>query len=204
MSSVDNSVEDVDNRPWIVDGVAQDPTVAGTRKSNRKNLDASTKALEGFQARLSGRTWGEVAEEVGYTSARTAQQAVLALQRELQDTRGPDVLMLLLGRLDKSLSVAWDAMLDVDLDLDHRLKAMDRVLAITDRHAKLLGLEAPKQIEVTGRAVIVAGGTKAEYLAAIQSANPLELEEGDDSEWPDETLSTQDRDSVVVDAEVVE
>ena len=73
----------------------------------------------------------------------------LAAVRELVD---PDEVRehvdLQLHRLDRALAVAVDIADDRDQPVDARLRAIDRVVRVEERRARLLGLDAPQRAEL--------------------------------------------------------
>jgi len=87
--------------------------------------------------RKSGRTYDEIARTVGFAdrsgAARAVQRALDATVRE-----GADALRQLEAeRLDALTAALWSKAIDGDE------RAVDRVLAVMERRARLLGLNAP-------------------------------------------------------------
>lgn len=117
---------------------------------NRHNaLGVTEKAHENkyqaFQLRKKGLTFREIGQELGVNKATAIRycDAVLAelTKNGIADAERARVEML--ARLDDGMKAFWDAAMKGD----H--KSMTTVLQIMDRQAKLLGLDAPMQIDLT-------------------------------------------------------
>lgn len=104
-----------------------------------RNVEAGVRAAKAIEYRQSGWTYQRIADECGYADPSSARHAV---QRELdrvivqnvEDWRADHV-----ARLEKLHEELWT--LATDTKNKGRLFAVDRLLAIADREAKLLGLD---------------------------------------------------------------
>jgi hypothetical protein len=65
-------------------------------------------------------------------------KCALAQAKREADALGQMILELELDRLDAMLRAVWPRMEDNNLSVEQRLKAIDRVLAIETRRAKLI------------------------------------------------------------------
>jgi hypothetical protein len=95
-----------------------------------------------------GKTQAQIARDLR-VSIQLVNQDVQALQAEWRElhARDRDVWMAQeLAKLDAAEAVAWD---HVRTNVKGKLFGLDRVLAIMDRRAKLLGLDAPTKIDLT-------------------------------------------------------
>lgn len=120
---------------------------------------ALQRQAEACRLRMRGLSYGAIAKELGYADASGARFAVQrALQVTVQEP-ADEVRTLELERLDSmfrlTLQVAEDMHPTVSagkvLDVpDHtlRLAAVDRLLRIQERRARLLGLDAPQRVSV--------------------------------------------------------
>lgn len=105
-------------------------------------LDKQKKALE---LRKAGVSYESIASVLGYKSASGAHRAVgAALKKTLQEP-ADDLRNLELERLDKLLSGLWSRA------SGGNEYAVDRILKIMERRARLLGLDAPTKQDITSK-----------------------------------------------------
>jgi hypothetical protein len=95
-------------------------------------------SLRGF-----GLTYDAIAKELGYSSSQTAKQAVAAALKSLGDQTRAEYIAEVNARLDQGL-----------VALSERLqrgepRAWEVVVQIEARRAAMLGLDAPKKVEIT-------------------------------------------------------
>lgn len=113
---------------------------AASRARNRK-------ANAAVALKLSGATWGEIAEALGYPTARQALVATeKALERQLRDTDREAMRRVAGARLDRLLLGIWPKAID-GAHPEH-LVAVGKAREVIDRHAKLFGLDAPTEFVV--------------------------------------------------------
>ena len=122
--------------------------------------DISQQALD---LRLKGWSYPQIARHIGYTTegARKAVQRGLAEHRTESAELAEEVREHEAARLDRMLQTLERIVEGAADDDDKRFAALDRLLKIQDRRAKLLGLDL-QRLEVTG----ANGGPIA--IAAIQ------------------------------------
>lgn len=126
------------------------------RKTQRRHdINAAAKALRALELRKQGYQYAEIAAECGYADRATAYNTV---QRELTRSLGEaaeSLRTLEVMRLDEMLAALWplavrhQELIGEDDDIETiKLKlrgpdkfAIDRVLTIMERRAKLLGLD---------------------------------------------------------------
>jgi hypothetical protein len=97
------------------------------------------------QLKIAGKTWQEIADQLGYDSKggackdvrRALQKAVAELSIPLEEYR-----QLTLDRLEAMLDALWPKITEGDA------RAIETGLRIVDREADLLGLKAPTRMEV--------------------------------------------------------
>lgn len=87
--------------------------------------------------RKRGCTWVEIAEECGYSSARTAAAEVNKLITEIPQENANNLRKIEIERLDQLLNAMWDKAMKGDG------WAVDRCVKIMERKAKLTGIDAP-------------------------------------------------------------
>jgi hypothetical protein len=135
--------------------------------------------------RVTGLSYRRIGERLGVSHDTVARDLAAALS-ELQQTNAAEAQALReleLCRLDKMSRVAWRLTRKDDPGL--QLFALDRLLRISERRCKLLGLDAARDstvavdVTVTTRGAVVAGFTieeKAELLQRLKRGeDPPEL-----------------------------
>jgi uncharacterized protein YicC (UPF0701 family) len=106
--------------------------------NNPEVIDKERRVLE---LRRSGITFDVIAEEVGYASASGAYNAfVRSLKRTLQ-VPADEVRQIEIDRLDKLQQAMWPQA------MEGHPAAIDRIIRIMERRAKLLGLDAPTKLQ---------------------------------------------------------
>jgi AcrR family transcriptional regulator len=101
-----------------------------------KTAEDALKDAEALKLRSEGLTYREVAERLGINTSTAYRRVENALRAIPAD--GVDEMRQLEGeRLDKLHAALWDRALEGDL------QAIDRLLTISNRRAKLFGLDAP-------------------------------------------------------------
>jgi hypothetical protein len=128
------------------------------RKSNRvKKARVTHKAqtillgAESARLRALGLSWREIGERLGKAYSLT-RKAALAYLEEYCTARAEGVeefRALQLRRLDILMTRAMSIAHGEDTETQHRLRAMDTIIKIEERRAKLLGLDAPQKTVLT-------------------------------------------------------
>ncbi len=114
-------------------------------------VNAHERTLQALELRKAGMAYNVIADKLGYRSKQAAWQAVHnALKKTLQEP-ADEVRALELERLDALYKAMYPQALKGNLG------AVDRCLKISERRAKLLGLDAPVKSDVSGdlRVVVV-------------------------------------------------
>ena len=128
---------------------SSDPTGVRSDSLSRNTQSRARlrKANAAVALRLSGATWGEIAEALGYPTARQALVATeKALERQLRDTDREAMRRIAGARLERLLLGVWGKAIDPQ-NVEH-LVAVGKAREVIDRHAKLFGLDAPTEIVV--------------------------------------------------------
>ncbi len=108
----------------------------GIRPKRARLTDRRRRALE---LRMKGLTFADIARQVGYASPSGAYEAVKkALASEAFD-EAAEFRKLHIARLETLLAGIWN------LAREGKLGAVDRVLNLLEREARLLGLDLPPQ-----------------------------------------------------------
>lgn len=133
---------------------AQDSSHETGVATNDKGGSALTRARQRkqnavLQMKMSGAGWDDIADVLGFPTARAARVAYeLALERELnEDPRSQAKMRDLAGkRLERLLRAVWAKA--IDPNHPEHLTALTRAREIIAQHAKLFGLEAPTEINL--------------------------------------------------------
>ena len=110
-------------------------------KDTNKALELQHRKKEALQLRLEGKTYTEIAEHMG-KSVSTVHGYVTGSLAEVTKEDAQQLRDVEAARLDALQHAIWDKAIDGDLS------AIDRVIKIIDRRARLLGLDAPQQVAV--------------------------------------------------------
>lgn len=141
--------------------------VRNSKGKTRSDINAAQRAAMAVKLRAQKLTYDEIAKRCGYSSKAACHVAV---QRELDRTITANIEEYRreeLSMLDQLHSEAW--LLAMDRDNKNRTFAMDRVLAIAERRARLLGLDAPSGTNVFQ---VVVRETPPGYLALPEQNQP--------------------------------
>lgn len=109
--------------------------------ATRAELQA--RALKATAMRLAGARYDDIAQALGYNSRQAAHDAVRRVLIDLPDESPEQVKRLEASRLDRMQQALWAQA------LTGNQSAIDRVLRIMERRAKLLGIDAPTQSQVS-------------------------------------------------------
>lgn len=154
---------------------------------NHKQAEIAARRQRGIELRKAGKSWEEIAIELGHDSAATAFNDVKrardanrnSLKETVEDERATD-----LGRLDAMLATAWKVMENDHLALSGgnvvmvgpegeerplhddgpKLDAIRTLLRVLERRAKLLGSDAPTRIEAEGELKVIVEGVNVEEM----------------------------------------
>ena len=111
-------------------------TKNGALTRRARPSDRRRRALE---LRMKGLTFAEIADEVGYASPSGAYEAVRkALDYEAYDDAA-EFRKLHVARLETLIAGIWN------MAREGKLGAVDRVINLLEREARLLGLDSPPQ-----------------------------------------------------------
>ena len=100
--------------------------------------------------RRAGLTFEMIATEVGYAGRQGAKEAYDAAIRRMGQESAADLQVLENERLDDLWRRAYGKFSSVET-MDEFVKLEQLMLRISQRRAGLLGLDAPRQVEVSGR-----------------------------------------------------
>jgi hypothetical protein len=107
-------------------------------------LASHDRKLQALELRKAAVSYQQIADQLGYRSASGAFNAVKAALKATLREPANELRDLEVARLDAMLLVLWRRVQSGDE------KAVDRVLRIMERRARLLGLDAPRRQELSG------------------------------------------------------
>jgi len=116
-------------------------------KTAAQRLNAAERVAKIWELRKSGLAYDQIAKRLGVSKGTVSKDLTKALGELLANNveGAEEVRALELERLDVALAAIWPK---VKKGL---LGAVDRLVSIQARRAKLLGLDAPTRSEVTGK-----------------------------------------------------
>ncbi len=131
-----------------------------------RTVETAKRDAEAARLRSRGRTYSQIAEELGFCDKSAAHHAVARVFDGFKVEARDLLIKIELDKLDMMTRAVIDVLEaehytvsdgrivylgDKEL-LDHApvLQAVDRLLKISDRRAKLLGLDAPKPVDPPG------------------------------------------------------
>ncbi len=127
-----------------------------------RDINASQRAVLALKLRAEKLTYEQIATRCGYADRQTAHKAV---QREMQRVVVENVEELRKEELN-TLDIMQSECMTLFLDRTNRgrLFAADRILAVMERRAKLMGLDVSKDGAIAAAQVIIR-----EYAADVEA-----------------------------------
>lgn len=157
--------------------------------------------------RISGLSYKAIADELGYGSPSQVHREInkeLARRGEEEAEKTDELRTIELDRLEELWSVGWELLHTEHATVSHgkviyredpvtgdrsivpdpapRLAAIDRLVRISERKAKLTGVDRPQVVEHTGSVRYEIVGVSLEDLGVITATPTLEIEEGETQE----------------------
>lgn len=151
----------------------------GTTKAEKAKV--AERRAQAITLRIAGMDWQSIADRLGYSSRGAACQDVArALEANLaEQSQAADTLREVESlRLDRLQAAAWPSAVKGEL------KAIDTVLKVIDRRAKLNGLDMPVRTELTGASggpVVIGAvgeGELEKLIARVEGVCEAESEDG--------------------------
>lgn len=104
--------------------------------------EKQARAIKATAMRLAGARYDDIAQALGYNSRQAVHDAVQRMLRDLPAENPEHIKNMEMARLDRLQQGLWP------LALNGNQGAIDRILRIMERRAKLLGIDAPTQTQV--------------------------------------------------------
>lgn len=133
-----------------------------------RRIEAAEKRRRALQLRKAGATFDQIAEQVGYDNKGNAYRAVNQELADLPKEDAAELRDLEMARLDSLLTAMWPKA------IGGNGWAVDRVLRIMERRARLAGLDQPEQIAIT----TAQGDFESAYRALIAEMAARDTVEG--------------------------
>ena len=124
------------------------------------DMSAQMRAMQALELRIKGMQWGDIAKQTGYPSPANAYRAAKNLLDKRQAESVDEYRRIEDIRLDALLQAIWLLAIGNPLASDSKLHkpnlfAVDRVLAICERRARLFGLDIkPEADPITAQVLI--------------------------------------------------
>lgn len=150
-----------------------------TKQNVAKEAERMERRRQVLALKIAGASYPEIAEALDI-AVSTAHNDVQRALRDIPKDEADELRTIELSRLDRMQRELWAEAMKKEIPLVARLPLMDRILKLIDRRAKMLGLDSPTQVEVTGADIDI---DKA--MATLQAAmngktfNDEQLSEGD-------------------------
>lgn len=173
--------------------------VAGNREATVEDLGTVDRQQQALELYLSGMTYDQVAKTVGYHNKGSAQRAVANLLKRVDHSLATEYRDRQNARLERSMLAIWPKVLKGDL------QAVDRVIRLSERQSKLLGLDAPQGFlvavaeaekrvdEETGQSVVGMAMDAERFMALVAEVERNAAVGGDDDDVIDGTLAEPTR-----------
>jgi hypothetical protein len=139
----------------------------GEHMASGHRLSAAERQKRALELRAGGASFDAIAAELGYGSRSGAHKAVLTGLRATLREPADELRTLELERLDAMLAAIWPS-----VQRGH-LASIDRALAIQERRARYLGLDAPARIDVETRIRVMAEQMGLDPDAAVKEAQRI-------------------------------
>jgi hypothetical protein len=119
----------------------------------KRDVNAAQRAVQAVRMRAEGKGYQEIAAMCSYGSAGAAHKAVMRELQRVVVTNVEELRATELHRLELMHAECWK--LFMDPKNKGRLFAVDRILAISERKAKLMGLDIPVDQAINQNVVVV-------------------------------------------------
>ena len=116
-----------------------------------EQVSDTARQVRALKLRLSGASYREIADRLGYGGPSGAYKAVSSeLSRRLTEP-ADELRELELARLDRVQMSLWKLLTSVEVLPEDLIPATNAWIRLSKRRSDLLGLDAPKKIDITAR-----------------------------------------------------
>lgn len=133
-----------------------------------RTIDYEQRRAQAVELRIQGATFDQIAEKVGYTDKSAAYTAVRKAVQRIGREQAEELYDIDMARLERLLAAVWPKAMEGDLH------AVDRVLSIMQRRARMLGYDG---ITITTEQSSASADTSVPSLADLLGTDGGELEQ---------------------------
>lgn len=163
-----------------------------SRKQTQREYDRAERKRNALELRLAGASYRDIAQALEVSPATALQDCKEALA-DIPAQQADEMRTVELSRLDRLQRAVWPRAIKGDL------QAVDRAIKIIDRRAKLFGLDAPQQVQITANDIDLDAAVDkmlrvAEMALEKEKSNHLVDDGQDDFDLEDMSLGSEDVD----------
>lgn len=163
-----------------------------SRKQTQREYDRAERKKNALELRLAGASYRDIAQALEVSPATALQDCKEALA-DIPAQQADEMRTVELSRLDRLQRAVWPRAIKGDL------QAVDRAIKIIDRRAKLFGLDAPQQVQITANDIDLDAAVDkmlrvAEMALEKEKSNHLVDDGQDDFDLEDMSLGAEDVD----------
>lgn len=163
-----------------------------SRKQTQREYDRAERKRNALELRLAGASYRDIAQALEVSPATALQDCKEALA-DIPAQQADEMRTVELSRLDRLQRAVWPRAVKGDL------QAVDRAIKIIDRRAKLFGLDAPQQVQITANDIDLDAAVDkmlrvAEMALEKEKSNHLVDDGQDDFDLEDMSLGAEDVD----------
>lgn len=163
-----------------------------SRKQTQREYDRAERKKNALELRLAGASYRDIAQALEVSPATALQDCKEALA-DIPAQQADEMRTVELSRLDRLQRAVWPRAIKGDL------QAVDRAIKIIDRRAKLFGLDAPQQVQITANDIDLDAAVDkmlrvAEMALEKEKSNHLVEDGQDDFDLEDMSLGAEDVD----------
>jgi gas vesicle protein len=121
------------------------------RQQRATDIEAYEKMIKAVELRKKGYSHFEIAHELNCTIGRVTQHITNYLSKLDEDCKetAKEVLRMEMERLDGLLKITYERVMNDEANAAQLCQGIDRIIAVMNRRAKLLGLDAPQRVAPT-------------------------------------------------------
>lgn len=135
--------EDAVTPEEVAASLAERPASADKGKPGQDDARAAARRTQAVRLRLAGLTYEQIAEQAGYSDRHAARQTVLRALRSVEAESVNELRAVENSRLERATAAVWPKVLSGDV------KALLAWLKVSERLARLNGLDAPVQVAIS-------------------------------------------------------
>lgn len=163
-----------------------------SRKQTQREYDRAERKKNALELRLAGASYRDIAQALEVSPATALQDCKEALA-DIPAQQADEMRTVELSRLDRLQRAVWPRAIKGDL------QAVDRAIKIIDRRAKLFGLDAPQQVQITANDIDLDAAVDkmlrvAEMALEKEKSNRPVDDAVDDFDLEDMSLGAEDVD----------